>query len=189
MAYALLEKRARPTKQGGVAMKTLRALTALAAVLLAGAAVRGAARASDDEGHKKGREFGARLTGAEEVPAVVTDTSGKVEIFLNSDETKLEFELAVRKGVRVTQSHIHCAPKGVNGPIVVFLAGFHNRGWDVNGTWVENATATDDNVIPPPAGGPCPVPPNNPRHRPAAARQCNAYVNGHPAAHPGGRLR
>ena len=171
-------------------MKRLRALTALAAVLLAGAAVRGAARASDDDdGHKKGQEFGARLSGAEEVPAVVTDTSGKVEIVLNADETKLEFELAVRKGVRVTQSHIHCAPKGVNGPIVVFLAGFHNRGWDVNGTWVENATATDDNVIPPAAGGPCPVPINNLRDLAAAIRQGNAYANVHTVAHPGGEIR
>lgn len=171
-------------------MKRLRALTALAAVLLAGAAVRGAARASDDDdGHKKGREFGARLSGAEEVPAVVTDTSGKVEIVLNADETKLEFELAVRKGVRVTQSHIHCAPKGVNGPIVVFLAGFHNRGWDVNGRWVENATATDANVMPPPAGSTCPVPLNNLRDLAAAIRQGNTYVNVHTVAHPGGEIR
>jgi CHRD domain-containing protein len=171
-------------------MKTLRAFTALVAVLLAGAAVRGAARPSNDgDGHKKGQEFGARLTGAEEVPAVVTDTSGKVEIFLSSDETKLEFELAVRKGVRVTQSHIHCAPKGTNGPIVVFLAGFHNRGWDVDGTWVENATATDDNVIPPAPGGPCPVPINNLRDLAAAIRGGNTYVNVHTVAHPGGEIR
>ena len=171
-------------------MKTLRAFTALAAVILAGTAVRGAARANnDDDGHQKGQEFGARLTGADEVPAVVTDASGKVEIFVNSDETKLEFELAVRKGVRVTQSHIHCAPKGVNGPIVVFLAGFHNRGWDVNGTWVENATATDANVIPPAAGSTCPVPLNNLRDLAAAIRQGNAYVNVHSVAHPGGEIR
>jgi hypothetical protein len=171
-------------------MKTLRAFTALAAVLLAGAAGRGAARAGDDDdGHQKGSEFGARLTGAEEVPAVVTDTKGKVEIVLNADETKLDFELSVRKGVRVTQSHIHCAPKGVNGPIVVFLAGFHNRGWDVDGTWVENATATDDNVIPPAAGSTCPVPINNLRDLAAAIRQGNTYVNVHTVAHPGGEIR
>jgi hypothetical protein len=160
-------------------MKTLRAFTALAAVLLAGAAVRGAARASDDDdGHKKGQ-----------VPAVVTDTKGKVAIVLNADETKLDFELSVRKGVRVTQSHIHCAPKGVNGPIVVFLAGFHNRGWDVDGTWVENATATDDNVMPPAAGGPCPVPINNLRDLAAAIRQGYTYANVHTVAHPGGEFR
>ena len=171
-------------------MKMLRAAIALAAVLLAGTAVTGAARASDDDHDKnKGQEFTARLTGSEEVPAVVTDTTGKVEILLNADETQLEFELSVRKGVRVTQSHIHCAPKGVNGPIVVFLAGFHNRGWDVDGRWVGNATATDANVIPPPAGSTCPVPLNNLRDLAAAIRQGNTYVNVHTVAHPGGEIR
>ena len=171
-------------------MKMLRAAIALAAVLLAGTALRGAARASDDDHDKNnGQEFTASLTGSEEVPAVVTDTTGKAEILLNADETKLEFELSVRKGVRVTQSHIHCAPKGVNGPIVVFLAGFHNRGWDVNGRWVENATATDANVMPPPAGSTCPVPINNLRDLAAAIRQGNTYVNVHTVAHPGGEIR
>jgi|RhiMetdeSRZDD1v2_1073273.scaffolds.fasta_scaffold17972_3 hypothetical protein len=172
-------------------MKMLRAATALTAVLLAAAAVGGAVRASDDDHDDKnrGQEFTARLIGAEEVPPVVTDTTGKVEIQLNADETKLDFELTVRKGVRVTQSHIHCAPKGVNGPIVVFLAGFHNRGWDVNGRWVENATATDANVMPPPAGSTCPVPLNNLRDLAAAIRQGNTYVNVHTVAHPGGEIR
>lgn len=170
---------------------TLRAATALAAVLLAGAAVRGAARANDDDdgGHKKGQEFKARLTGSEENPPVVTDTKGKAEIRLNADETKLEFELSVRKGVRVTQSHIHCAPKGVNGPIVVFLAGFHSLGWDVDGNWVQNATATDANVIPPAATSTCPVPITNLRDLAAAMRQGNTYVNVHSVAHPGGEAR
>ena len=170
---------------------TLRAACALAAVLLAGSAVRGAARASDDDDHGKngGPEFSAKLSGSEEVPAVVTDTTGKVEIVFNADQTKMDFELSVRKGVRVTQSHIHCAPKGVNGPIVVFLAGFHNRGWDVDGRWVQNATATDDNVIPPPAGSTCPVPLNNLRDVVAAIRGGNAYVNVHSVAHPGGEAR
>jgi CHRD domain len=171
---------------------TLRATTALAAVLLAGATVRGAARASDDDDHdgrNRGPEFSTRLSGANEVPPVDTDTTGKAEISFNADQTKMDFELSVRKGVRVTQSHIHCAPKGVNGPVVVFLAGFHNRGWDVDGRWVQNATATDDNVIPPAAGSTCPVPLNNLRDLVAAIKQGNAYVNVHTVAHPGGEAR
>ena len=164
-------------------MKTLHVTAALAALLLIGVGI----RAGDD--HGKSQEFEARLTGAEEVPAVTTNTSGKAEIVFNEDETKLGYELAVRKGVRATQSHIHCAPKGVNGPVVVFLAGFHNRGWDVDGSWIENATVTDANVIPPAPGGPCPHVINNLRDLAAAIRAGDTYVNVHTVANPGGEVR
>lgn len=153
---------------------------ALVAVLLAGAGIVA-------DGQRA--EFEARLTGAEEVPPVVTDTTGKAEIVFNDDETKAEYELDVEKGVRVTQSHIHCAPKGVNGPVVVFLAGFHNRGWDVDGSWIENATVTDANVIPPAAGSTCPHVINNLRDLAHAMRQGDTYVNVHTIAHPGGEVR
>ena len=166
-------------------MKTLPVTAALAALLLIGVGI----QADDDDDDGKGQEFEARLTGAEEVPPVMTDTSGKAEIVFNEDETKADYELTVRKGVRVTQSHIHCAPKGVNGPIVVFLAGFHNRGWDVDGSWIENATVTDANVIPPAAGGPCPHVINNLRDLAEAIRQGNTYANVHTVANPGGEVR
>ena len=163
-------------------MKTVwtAASAALVVTLLAGGGIRAAVAQQD---------FRARLSGSEEVPPVLTDTTGKVEIVLNEDETKAEFELEVLQGVRVTQSHIHCAPKGVNGPIVLFLAGFHNRGWDVNGSWIENATATDANVIPPPAGSTCPHVINNLHDLALAMRQGDTYVNVHTVAHPGGEVR
>jgi hypothetical protein len=135
-----------------------------------------------------GPKFEARLTGAQEVPPVNTETVGKVEIRFNADETKAEFELEVRKGVRVTQAHIHCAPKGVNGPVVVFLAGFHNRGWDVDGSWVENATVTDANVMPPSSPA-CPHVINDLRDLVQAMRMGDTYVNVHTVANPGGEVR
>jgi hypothetical protein len=47
-------------------------------------------------------------------------------------------------------AHIHCAPEGVNGPIVVQLAGTApgNRGFNVNGPWIGSAELTDANVQP-----------------------------------------
>jgi CHRD domain len=138
--------------------------------------------------HNDGPRFEARLTGAEEVPPVTTETVGMVEIRFNEDETKAEFELEVRKGVRVTQAHIHCAAKGVNGPVVVFLAGFHNRGWDVDGSWVENTTVTDANVMPPSSPA-CPHDITNLRELVQAIRQGNTYVNVHTVANPGGEVR
>jgi CHRD domain-containing protein len=168
-------------------MKILHASVALAALMLAG----GAIQADDDHdgGHGKREEFTARLLGDNEVPPVDTETFGKVEIVFNKDETKAEYHLTVRKGVRATQSHIHCAPAGVNGPVVVFLAGFHAKGWDVDGSWIENATVTDDNVMPPAAGSTCPTPINNLRDLAQAIRDGNAYVNVHTVANPGGEIR
>lgn len=167
------------SKRGGK-MRILHATMALAAGLLAGAAVQ-----SGD--HDEGREFEARLLGSEEVPPVETATTGTAELEFNRSFTKAEYELKVRKGVRVTQSHIHCAPRGANGPVIVFLAGFHAQGWDVNGSWIESATITDANVLP--AGLTCPHPITNLRELVDAIRNGEAYVNVHTVAHPPGEVR
>lgn len=111
--------------------------TALALIL----AMAGAAVGEDD------LAFKARLTGDEEVPPVVTDTFGRAKIEFSKDLSTAEFVLRVSDGIRLTQAHLHCAPTGLNGPIVAFLAGFHDLGWDVDGKWIDNATLTDDNII------------------------------------------
>ena len=91
--------------------------------------------------------FKATLTGDQEVPPVITETTGKAFLLLNKEETAIEFQLHVSSGVRLTQSHIHCAPVGVNGPVVVFLAGLHSAGLDVDGKWVGNATIKDSSIV------------------------------------------
>jgi hypothetical protein len=126
--------------------------------------------------------FQARLTGDQEVPPVATDTTGRFEILVNKAQTAGEYTLRVESGVRVTQSHFHCGPAGVNGPVIVFLAGFHVAGWDVDGKWVSNATVTDANVVNTTCGATL-----------AAifeqARNGNVYVNVHSVARPGGVIR
>ena len=91
--------------------------------------------------------FRARLSGDNQVPPIATDTAGRFEILVNKQATAGEYKLRVDSGVRVTQAHFHCGPAGVNGPVIVFLVGFRAEGWDVDGTWVSNATVTDANVI------------------------------------------
>jgi len=126
--------------------------------------------------------FQARLSGDNEVPAVATDTTGHAEVLVSKGRTSAEYMLRVENGVRVTQSHFHCGPAGVNGPVIVFLAGFHAPGWDVDGKWVDNATVTDANIVNPACGTTL-----------AAifeqARAGNVYVNVHSVAHPGGEAR
>jgi hypothetical protein len=127
-------------------------------------------------------KFKAKLSGAEEVPAVMTDTKGKFQIKFNSDETAAEYRLKVSDGVRITQAHIHCGAEGMNGPVVVFLAGFHDLGWDVDGKWISKATVTDLNIIDTTCG-------TDLSELAQAMRDGNTYVNVHSVANPGGEVR
>ncbi len=69
-------------------------------------------------GNDEALEFEAKLSGAQEVPPVVTNTTGEIEVEFNYDLTEAKFELEVDDGVAITQAHLHCAPAGVNGPVV-----------------------------------------------------------------------
>ncbi len=126
--------------------------------------------------------FKATLTGDQEVPPVTTDTTGKALFRLNKAETEIEIQLHVNDGVRITQSHIHCAPAGVNGPVVVFLAGLHAAGLDVDGKWVSNATIKDTSIVNTACGATVSA-------LAAQMRNGNTYANVHSVAHPGGVVR
>jgi hypothetical protein len=126
--------------------------------------------------------FKARLTGDQEVPPVVTDTTGQAKIQINKAQSEGEFTLTVNDGVRVQQAHLHCAPAGVNGPIVVFLAGLHAAGLNVDGKWVSNAAFTDTSIINPACGATV-------ADLAESMRAGNVYVNVHTVAHPAGEVR
>jgi hypothetical protein len=134
--------------------------------------------------------FTAVLSGDEEVPPVTTDTFGKVRIVFNADDTAAEFQLQVRHGVRIRQAHIHCAPAGVNGPIVAFLVGDNAQGYDVDAIfpWIFGATLTDTSVIPPSIPV-CPHTITNLRELIEAIRAGNAYANVHSVDNPAGVVR
>jgi hypothetical protein len=123
---------------------------AVATLVLPGWAGGATAGNGNDNGHGNDLRFRARLSGSEEVTTppggVVTETEGRAKFRFNDDLTALEFELEVEDGIRVTQAHIHCGVAGANGPVIIFLAGFHDRGWDVDGDWIGDATATDANI-------------------------------------------
>jgi hypothetical protein len=132
-----------------------------------------------------GDTFKAELTGDQEVPAVTDQgTTGKFVIQFNRDFSAGEYKLVVNKGERVTQAHFHCGAAGVNGPVIVFLAGFHANGWDVDGQWITNATVTNANIVL--TTTPC----GDTLAKIAdAARRGLVYVNVHSVARPGGVAR
>ena len=160
--------------------RILASIIALSGVL----AIQAAAFAADD------KNFRARLRGGDEVPPVSTDTRGKVKLKFNNAETKIKFRIKLRKGVRITQAHLHCAPEGANGPIVAFLAGFHDLGWDVNGNWIRKTTLTNDNILADNTPGTnCPDDIDTIADLLDSMLDGNIYVNVHSVANPDGEVR
>jgi CHRD domain len=164
----------------------LTTLGVLAAVLTVAAlgtlvlpALAGSVTADDRHG---GPQFHASLRGSEEVPPVDTNTRGEANFEFNDGKTKLNFELEVEDGQRVTQAHIHCGEAGVNGPIIIFLGGFHDKGWDVDGDWIGDATATDANITNTACGSTL-------AEIAAAMADGRTYANVHTVAHGAGEAR
>ena len=148
-----------------------------ATVLMAGALVAaGATTALARSGH-----FHTHLTGAEEVPAVVTGAQGQATFKLAADGQSITYRLNVANIDDVIQAHIHLAAPGVNGQIVVFLFGPVAGGVDVNGRLASGSIDAGD-LIGPLAGHPL-------ADLITAIDNGNAYVNVHTVAHPGGEIR
>ena len=82
----------------------------------------GNGQGNDDHDNRGGRTLDVtRLTGDEEVPPRVTDASGRLSVKLSSDGQSVYYVLDVSDIRNVTQAHIHMAPRGTNGGIVVWL--------------------------------------------------------------------
>ena len=157
--------------------------TRIVVALLGAALVMPLVAEADGKGRQRQQlDFKARLSGAQEVPPVTTETSGSFRIDFKRDLSSAEFKLRVNDGTRVTQAHIHCGPEGTNGPVVVFLGGFHAPGWDIDGWWVGNATVTDANVVNPACGSTL-------ADLLSSMQAGQTYVNVHTVANPGGEVR
>jgi len=134
------------------------------------------------------RNWSTHSQGDTEVP--VRDSQGQAQaIFhLSADGTSLDFKLNVTNIVGVTQSHIHCGPPGVNGPVVVFLYGFNPAGVDPHGT-LNEGTITNANVIPRPDSAVCPGGVATLEDVINKMNNGGAYVNVHTLAFPPGEIR
>lgn len=80
------------------------------------------ALSSDDPNARKGQvtEFGAFLIGTEEVPSVDSPGSGAARI-TQMDASTLKFEIRVANTTGIIFAHLHKAPVGSNGGVVVTL--------------------------------------------------------------------
>jgi hypothetical protein len=136
------------------------------------------------------RHFQADLTGDQEVPPVTTETTGEITVRFDRELTEARFRLIVEEGVAVTMAHLHCAPAGVNGPVVAFLFGEVPGGFDVDGR-LARFTLTNANITA--VGADC-VPTagmaiTSIADLARAMQEGKIYANVHTVAHPGGEVR
>lgn len=125
--------------------------------------------------------FVAPLSGDEVVPPVDTDARGLAKFKLNKAGDELQFKLNVANIEDVIGAHIHLAPAGENGGIVVFLFGdpFADPV-TVNGTLAQG-TITASDVVGPLAG--------EFDSLVEEMRAGNTYVQVHTLANPPGEIR
>ena len=94
--------------------------TKLAFAFITSAALVGTALAAPVS--QGGRKFTTELTGAAEVPGPGDpDGSGTASITLNHGQSRVCYEISLTMVDGVTAAHIHEAPVGVAGPVVVAL--------------------------------------------------------------------
>lgn len=109
--------------------------------------------------------FELNLNGGNEVPPVEGPASGLARLTFDADTNELTWVVFVRgiSGGAITASHIHLAPAGSNGPVIIFISAvpFSTVGGSV--------ILTDEQLTDLKAG--------------------NLYINVHSQDNPGGVLR
>ena len=83
-------------------------------------------------------KFETMASGSQEPEPVETDTTASLTLSFREDLATVAFDVDVFHGVGITQIHLHCGLAGINGPLVVVLAGENipvggPGGIDVNG--------------------------------------------------------
>ncbi|WP_035467809.1 CHRD domain-containing protein [Algoriphagus mannitolivorans] len=135
-----------------------------------------------DPNARKGNfpEFGAFLTGSEEVPAVNSPGAGAARIS-QIDANTLKFEIRVANTSGIAAAHLHLASAGMNGPVVVSLFSAPSPTGLVNGVVAEGMIVAAD-LVGPFSG-------KTIRDLIKEFEAGKIYVNLHTSTNPGGELR
>ncbi|MBA0124344.1 CHRD domain-containing protein [Haloechinothrix sp. YIM 98757] len=163
--------------------RSLRVPALLLGVLLTAASV--ASAPAIHAGPPDQRNFAAHATGEEEVPPVDTDARGQLKLQLSKDGTKLRYRLNVANIEDVTMAHLHQAPAGANGPVVVWLYPDSPPPEPIPGRTdgvLATGTVTEDDLVGPMEG-------RSMSDLAAELADGNIYVNVHTEQHPPGEIR
>ncbi len=129
--------------------------------------------------------FKARLVGSEEVPPATTTASGEASFKVTPDESQIIYTLDVFGLGDITGVHIHCAPRGQNGPVVVNLMT-HSQPVHIDGRLVAGTIRAEHILA---AGASCSPNITTLPHLAQAMREGQAYVNVHSTRYPNGEIR
>jgi hypothetical protein len=163
-------------QEGRMDMK-LRLLSAIVLVLLV--ATVGTAAAESDH------NFRAHLKGAAEVPPADTQAQGQAIFQFSEDGASLTYKLIVANINNVRMSHIHLAPPGENGPIVLWLYPSAPPAQLIPGRFqgvLAEGTVSAADLVGPLAG-------MSLADLKAAMQEGQTYVNVHTDQFPGGEIR
>jgi hypothetical protein len=131
------------------------------------------------------RNFRTHLNGENEVPAAETNARGQAVFKVSKDGSSIDYKLIVANIENVTMAHIHLAPAGVNGPVVVWLYPDAPPPQLIEGRFqgvLAEGTFTAENLVGPMAGATL-------DDLVEAIEAGNTYVNVHTGQFPAGEVR
>jgi hypothetical protein len=131
------------------------------------------------------RNFVAHLSGGEEVHEVDTRAQGQAIFRVSKDGTSIQYKLIASNIHNITMAHIHLAPAGVNGPVVVWLYPSTPPASLISGRHsgvLAEGTITADDLVGPLAG-------TSLSALVQAMSAGNTYVNVHTSQYPPGEIR
>lgn len=134
---------------------------------------------------KNNRNFVAHLSGGQEVPPADTRAQGQAIFHKSKDGSSIDYKLIVANIQNVTMAHIHLAPAGVNGPVVVWLYPSAPPAQLIPGRSngiLAQGTITAANLVGPLAGATL-------DDLIAEISAGNTYVNVHTSQFPAGEIR
>jgi hypothetical protein len=137
---------------------------------------------SDGGSASTARSFLAQLTGAAEVPPADSTATGSATFMFNEAGDTMTFSVRVDDGLGITAAHIHSAPVGVNGGVVVTLFSSSSADGVVGNGVIADGTRTADDLEGSLAGGTL-------DDLLALLRSGDSYVNVHTVRNPAGEVR
>ena len=142
-------------------------------------------QAASHQGQGQQRNFRTHLKGANEVPAVETRAQGQAIFKLNKAGDAIDYKLIVSNIENVLMSHIHNAPAGTNGGVVVWLYPASPPPQLIEGRFdgvLAEGTITEDNLVGSLAG-------QSLDDLLELMNNGETYVNVHTTQHPAGEVR